>query len=99
MLRGLALMLIELTAVVILSVISAIYQSDDRFSDRWDYFCWRVSTPIKGFVREIHDQFEMRRCRRIAGRCLKCNYDLIHNVSGVCPECGTPIHENRCPPT
>jgi hypothetical protein len=27
-------------------------------------------------------------------RCMRCNYDLRANVSGVCPECGTPV-----PPT
>ncbi len=25
------------------------------------------------------------------GRCRSCGYDLTGNVSGVCPECGTPI--------
>ncbi len=25
------------------------------------------------------------------GRCRTCEYDLIGNVSGVCPECGTPV--------
>ena len=34
--------------------------------------------------------------RRKAGRCLKCGYDLIHNTSGTCPECGTPIGQDRC---
>lgn len=29
--------------------------------------------------------------REIEGRCLKCGYDLTGNVSGVCPECGTPV--------
>ena len=24
-------------------------------------------------------------------QCAKCEYDLTGNVSGVCPECGTPI--------
>lgn len=24
-------------------------------------------------------------------RCEKCRYDLTGNISGVCPECGTPI--------
>jgi hypothetical protein len=27
------------------------------------------------------------------GRCRKCLYDLTGNVSGICPECGTPIPE------
>ena len=25
------------------------------------------------------------------GRCRRCDYDLTGNISGVCPECGTPI--------
>jgi hypothetical protein len=30
--------------------------------------------------------------RRIPpGHCQKCSYDLTGNVSGICPECGTPI--------
>ena len=28
---------------------------------------------------------------RAAGRCTYCGYDLTGNVSGVCPECGTPV--------
>jgi hypothetical protein len=30
-----------------------------------------------------------RRCKR--GMCLACGYDLAHNVSGVCPECGARV--------
>ena len=26
------------------------------------------------------------------GRCLECGYDLTGNVSGVCPECATPVY-------
>ncbi len=25
------------------------------------------------------------------GYCLKCNYNLTGNVSGICPECGSPV--------
>lgn len=33
-----------------------------------------------------------RHLRRLAeGKCPSCSYRLIGNVSGVCPECGTPI--------
>jgi hypothetical protein len=28
--------------------------------------------------------------RTLAGRCMRCGYNLTGNVSGVCPECGTP---------
>ena len=27
--------------------------------------------------------------------CQKCGYDLTGNVSGVCPECGTPVERER----
>lgn len=33
----------------------------------------------------------LRRFRRRPGHCLKCDYDLTGNESGVCPECGTAI--------
>ena len=33
---------------------------------------------------------EQRRKRVVAGRCVKCGYDLRASV-GQCPECGTPI--------
>lgn len=29
--------------------------------------------------------------RRAASACRSCGYDLTGNVSGVCPECGTPV--------
>ncbi len=33
-----------------------------------------------------------RRTRPVpAGACASCRYDLTGNVSGICPECGTPI--------
>ncbi|MFH1748612.1 MAG: hypothetical protein ABIG44_16375 [Planctomycetota bacterium] len=28
----------------------------------------------------------------LPGHCRKCGYNLTGNVSGVCPECGTPVH-------
>jgi hypothetical protein len=41
--------------------------------------------------------------RRGAGRyapshCMKCKYDLTGNVSGICPECGTPLHRKQAVP-
>jgi hypothetical protein len=29
------------------------------------------------------------------GHCVKCRYDLTGNISGVCPECGTPIERMK----
>jgi predicted amidophosphoribosyltransferase len=29
------------------------------------------------------------------GHCPKCGYNLTGNVSGICPECGTPIQAEQ----
>lgn len=31
--------------------------------------------------------------RRIAGGCVTCGYSLVGNVSGICPECGSPARQ------
>jgi len=31
------------------------------------------------------------------GRCAGCGYDLTGNVSGICPECGTPVKREGKP--
>lgn len=35
------------------------------------------------------------RAMRIDGECVVCGFDLLDNVSGVCPECGTPFREKH----
>jgi len=35
------------------------------------------------------------RRRAMAGRCTKCKYSLHGNISGICPECGTPFTSGR----
>ncbi len=39
-----------------------------------------------GLSRSSHDSMQ-------PGHCQRCGYDLTGNVSGICPECGTPIPE------
>lgn len=34
---------------------------------------------------------QVREYRRRKGLCVKCGYDHTGNVSGACPECGSPI--------
>lgn len=29
--------------------------------------------------------------------CWTCGYDLTGNITGICSECGTPIHPDQCP--
>ncbi|MHC4695857.1 MAG: hypothetical protein ACYTFA_03830 [Planctomycetota bacterium] len=31
----------------------------------------------------------------VGDRCAQCSYDLTGNVSGVCPECGTPVAQDQ----
>jgi len=47
-----------------------------------------ASYPTVVFLRAF-----ARRCRhrKTHGLCLRCDYNLTGNESGVCPECGTPI--------
>jgi hypothetical protein len=36
--------------------------------------------------------------RRIPpGHCRECGYNLTGNVSGICPECGTPVPQSSKP--
>ena len=44
---------------------------------------WPVLAVCFGPVRRYR--------RRRRGRCVTCGYDLRGNVSGRCPECGTPV--------
>ncbi len=53
---------------------------------------WGLMTLINWLTR--HDaQRELRQylCEHGLPTCLSCGYDLTANVSGRCPECGTPV--------
>ena len=43
--------------------------------------------PTIAFIRGPYSRYYRRR----KGLCLNCGYNLTGNVSGVCPECGTPL--------
>jgi len=58
------------------------------FSPPWFIVGLLGGYPVFAFARGL---IRRRRRRRERHRlCLKCDYDLTGNVSGVCPECGTP---------
>jgi hypothetical protein len=48
------------------------------------------STPLFGALWTMLFRRWCRRRRYVPGFCRKCDYDLTGNVSGRCPECGTP---------
>jgi len=49
------------------------------------YFYFVVIPATVGYVRG--------RVKHPIGCCHSCNYNLTGNISGICPECGTPIPE------
>ncbi len=72
-----------------------------RWSHFWQAFWWhprmptndRVFVPlswIMGLLAVVRGLVRPRPATT-AGRCARCGYNLTGNVSGTCPECGTPI--------
>jgi hypothetical protein len=53
---------------------------------------WSVLTVV---AMPFAAWFLLRLCRRgrPLGRCSACGYNLTGNISGVCPECGTPVSQ------
>lgn len=49
---------------------------------------WTMMTP---FIALVGWSYWIERRQRRLSVCSACGYDLTGNVSGVCPECGTPI--------
>ena len=56
---------------------------------RWPAICFSAILPVQ-WTAERWRQWRHSRLRQ-AGRCIHCKYNLTDNVSGVCPECGTPF--------
>jgi hypothetical protein len=82
--------------VIAIGYFTVLYRHNQRFSDFIDGIWCPLCDDYERRKLELRSQFQCWWYKRKAGRCLKCGYDLIKNESGVCPECGTPIHENRC---
>ena len=52
---------------------------------------WPMALNTGGLALWVLLYSGRQRSERRAGLCLKCKYDLRGNLSGRCPECGTPI--------
>src|SRR5262249_29237548 len=50
--------------------------------------------PQRGDIERILQAIDWRRQAFHPGLCRKCGYDLTENISGRCPECGTPTRES-----
>jgi hypothetical protein len=64
-----------------------------RYSyDQWDFAGPYWLPTAVGAILPLYALRRLRkRIRQKIGHCLSCGYNLTGNVSGVCPECGTPI--------
>ncbi len=59
---------------------------------------WVVSIPLWLLlaIAAIPTAFLWQLDHRVPpGYCKKCGYDLTGNVSGICPECGTPVKAGK----
>jgi hypothetical protein len=58
--------------------------------------CWVVVLLFAAWPAPVLGRSALRARRermraRLKGHCVKCGYDLAGNISGICPECGTPL--------
>jgi hypothetical protein len=60
---------------------------------RCDYWLMSLLFAVLPAARLFLHHHRRHHRRLMAGLCRACSYDLTGNVSGVCPECGTPISE------
>jgi hypothetical protein len=58
----------------------------------WAWLVLVATGSLWGLPDVAHDLREvLGRSRKRRGLCSNCGYSLAGNVSGVCPECGTPV--------
>jgi len=86
---GYAMRAFVVTAVAIL-VLSGTRIVPGRIDLIWVYICIPPASAI--FVGVVVKLIRQRKSAASEPpRCAVCEYDLHGNVSGVCPECGTPV--------
>lgn len=63
------------------------------FLDHLLLMCALMVISAVSFLAALGTHFEWPgfRLPREPHECHRCRYDLTDNVSGVCPECGTPV--------
>jgi len=75
---------------ILIATLTATVLSSFAFSSVWTFLIPPVvlvaSTIVLYFI--LPDE-------PLVGSCVTCNYDLTGNVSGTCPECGTPIEKEN----
>jgi len=73
-----------------------------HYYQQWEVTASSEVPLVLGILFGIYPTFAFlrgpvrRRRRRRQGLCMNCAYDLTGNISGVCPECGTPVGPKKC---
>lgn len=50
-----------------------------------------IGSPLLAIALMVVGHYKTKRDSIPPGHCLTCGYNLTGNISGRCPECGTPI--------
>jgi hypothetical protein len=67
------------------------------YTQRMTWWFWLIALVIVlGTIWSWHRWYRWRTAPP-PGHCRKCGYNLFGNVSGICPECGTPCGEQAKP--
>lgn len=69
------------------------FKDRSHFYMRMEYWIWGV---LAWAVTLLWLRQLLRKPRDLT-KCTKCDYDLTGNLSGVCPECGTPVTSGPSP--
>jgi hypothetical protein len=85
---------ISVLHMLIVGIVSALV-SEQRASEAWlGLLCpWIANLLLLGGTGLAGEAARKRRAHdHFAIHCRSCDYDLTGNVTGVCPECGTPVY-------
>ena len=81
------------TPIAVLMIVAYGFMSSDfAATGAWHPFAWVWAfNALLVWNILARERLQKRLQRLLEGRCPTCGYDLTGNISGVCPECGTPI--------
>jgi len=83
-------------SMLMIELILSIIVPKDIFTGDFGFLCW-ITVMCLAFMFPLLSTIHVyQRVRwKFVGdwppRCLSCGYNLFSNISGICPECGTPI--------
>jgi hypothetical protein len=87
--RRVAHLLLGIAVLIALAVLATPNVLPRRASD--DQLLWLIGATLMLGVSAFVLRHAMTGRRTEMGRCETCGYNLRGNISGICPECGTPV--------